>query len=159
MFDFWELNWKSLWGWRQNFSEFKTHSQACFLSVCRKSTASGACCALPWTCLIVRVVFPTPESREGAHWKKLVSYVCTPTETLRHIHFLFQFYILFCVIIMMVWNGLALDFSILAWKIKKRFSLQFHSRFDCVSFSHYLLRTIYQSLLTFLFWWFYLNSA
>ncbi|KAL7828514.1 hypothetical protein SRHO_G00321480 [Serrasalmus rhombeus] len=37
-----------------------------------KSTASGACCALPWTCLIVRVVFPSPEKREGPHWKKLV---------------------------------------------------------------------------------------
>uniref|UniRef100_A0AAR2IYZ7 TOG domain-containing protein n=1 Tax=Pygocentrus nattereri TaxID=42514 RepID=A0AAR2IYZ7_PYGNA len=37
-----------------------------------KSTASGACCALPWTCLIVRVVFPTPEKREGPQWKKLV---------------------------------------------------------------------------------------
>ncbi|KAI4899225.1 hypothetical protein NFI96_030703, partial [Prochilodus magdalenae] len=37
-----------------------------------KSTASGACCALPWTCLIVRVVFPTTEKREGPQWKKLV---------------------------------------------------------------------------------------
>uniref|UniRef100_A0A8B9GNB1 GCN1 activator of EIF2AK4 n=1 Tax=Astyanax mexicanus TaxID=7994 RepID=A0A8B9GNB1_ASTMX len=37
-----------------------------------KSSASGACCALPWTCLIVRVVFPTTEKREGPHWKKLV---------------------------------------------------------------------------------------
>ncbi|XP_051757794.1 eIF-2-alpha kinase activator GCN1 [Ctenopharyngodon idella] len=37
-----------------------------------KSTASGACCALPWTCLIVRTVFPTADKREGANWKKLV---------------------------------------------------------------------------------------
>nr|XP_055023389.1 eIF-2-alpha kinase activator GCN1 [Misgurnus anguillicaudatus] len=37
-----------------------------------KSTASGACCALPWTCLIVRTVFPTPDRREGSSWKKLV---------------------------------------------------------------------------------------
>ncbi|XP_073766133.1 stalled ribosome sensor GCN1 [Danio rerio] len=37
-----------------------------------KSSASGACCALPWTCLIVRFVFPTAEKREGANWKKLV---------------------------------------------------------------------------------------
>uniref|UniRef100_A0A8C2BGH3 GCN1 activator of EIF2AK4 n=1 Tax=Cyprinus carpio TaxID=7962 RepID=A0A8C2BGH3_CYPCA len=38
-----------------------------------KSTASGACCALPWTCLIVRTVFPSADKREGANWKKLVS--------------------------------------------------------------------------------------
>uniref|UniRef100_A0A9J7X351 GCN1 activator of EIF2AK4 n=1 Tax=Cyprinus carpio carpio TaxID=630221 RepID=A0A9J7X351_CYPCA len=37
-----------------------------------KSTASGACCALPWTCLIVRTVFPSADKREGANWKKLV---------------------------------------------------------------------------------------
>ncbi|XP_026072938.1 eIF-2-alpha kinase activator GCN1-like [Carassius auratus] len=37
-----------------------------------KSTASGACCALPWTCLIVRIVFPSADNREGAKWKKLV---------------------------------------------------------------------------------------
>uniref|UniRef100_A0A8C2BD83 GCN1 activator of EIF2AK4 n=1 Tax=Cyprinus carpio TaxID=7962 RepID=A0A8C2BD83_CYPCA len=39
-----------------------------------KSTASGACCALPWTCLIVRTVFPSADKREGANWKKLVSF-------------------------------------------------------------------------------------
>ncbi|XP_062854960.1 stalled ribosome sensor GCN1 [Trichomycterus rosablanca] len=37
-----------------------------------KSTASAACCALPWTCLVVRGVFHAPESREGPNWKKLV---------------------------------------------------------------------------------------
>uniref|UniRef100_A0A8C1M9Z0 GCN1 activator of EIF2AK4 n=1 Tax=Cyprinus carpio TaxID=7962 RepID=A0A8C1M9Z0_CYPCA len=37
-----------------------------------KTTASGACCALPWTCLIVRTVFPSADKREGANWKKLV---------------------------------------------------------------------------------------
>uniref|UniRef100_A0A672PW32 GCN1 activator of EIF2AK4 n=1 Tax=Sinocyclocheilus grahami TaxID=75366 RepID=A0A672PW32_SINGR len=37
-----------------------------------KSTASGACCALPWTCLIVQTVFPSADRREGAKWKKLV---------------------------------------------------------------------------------------
>uniref|UniRef100_A0A8C1DKX1 GCN1 activator of EIF2AK4 n=1 Tax=Cyprinus carpio carpio TaxID=630221 RepID=A0A8C1DKX1_CYPCA len=38
----------------------------------RKSTASGAYCALPWTCLIVRTVFSSADKREGAKWKKLV---------------------------------------------------------------------------------------
>ncbi|KTF90712.1 hypothetical protein cypCar_00030590, partial [Cyprinus carpio] len=42
-----------------------------------KSTASGACCALPWTCLIVRTVFPSADKREGANWKKLVSCFVT----------------------------------------------------------------------------------
>uniref|UniRef100_A0A671S775 EIF-2-alpha kinase activator GCN1-like n=1 Tax=Sinocyclocheilus anshuiensis TaxID=1608454 RepID=A0A671S775_9TELE len=37
-----------------------------------KSTASGACCALPWTCLIVQTVFPSADRREGEKWKKLV---------------------------------------------------------------------------------------
>ncbi|KAL4660360.1 eIF-2-alpha kinase activator GCN1 [Arapaima gigas] len=37
-----------------------------------KSTASAASMALSWTCLLVRAVFPTPESREGPTWKKLV---------------------------------------------------------------------------------------
>ncbi|XP_056628816.1 eIF-2-alpha kinase activator GCN1 isoform X1 [Triplophysa dalaica] len=37
-----------------------------------KSTASAACCALPWTCLIVWTVFPTPDRREGSNWKKLI---------------------------------------------------------------------------------------
>uniref|UniRef100_A0A8C2G276 GCN1 activator of EIF2AK4 n=1 Tax=Cyprinus carpio TaxID=7962 RepID=A0A8C2G276_CYPCA len=37
-----------------------------------KSTASGAYCALPWTCLIVRTVFSSADKREGAKWKKLV---------------------------------------------------------------------------------------
>uniref|UniRef100_A0A672Q2I1 GCN1 activator of EIF2AK4 n=1 Tax=Sinocyclocheilus grahami TaxID=75366 RepID=A0A672Q2I1_SINGR len=42
-------------------------------NVHRKSTASGACCALPWTCLIVQTVFPSADRREGAKWKKLIS--------------------------------------------------------------------------------------
>ncbi|XP_018587208.2 LOW QUALITY PROTEIN: eIF-2-alpha kinase activator GCN1 [Scleropages formosus] len=37
-----------------------------------KSTAPAAAMALSWTCLLVRAVFPTPESREGPTWKKLV---------------------------------------------------------------------------------------
>ncbi|KAF7695198.1 hypothetical protein HF521_006921 [Silurus meridionalis] len=37
-----------------------------------KSTASAACCALPWTCIIVRIVFPMPESRKGPQWEKVV---------------------------------------------------------------------------------------
>lgn len=44
--------------------------------VLRKSTASGACCALPWTCLIVRTVFPTPDRREGSNWKKMACWLC-----------------------------------------------------------------------------------
>uniref|UniRef100_A0A4W4EK25 TOG domain-containing protein n=1 Tax=Electrophorus electricus TaxID=8005 RepID=A0A4W4EK25_ELEEL len=38
----------------------------------RKSSASGACCALLWTCLVARKAFPSTEKREGPHWKKLV---------------------------------------------------------------------------------------
>ncbi|TRY60563.1 hypothetical protein DNTS_026976 [Danionella cerebrum] len=41
-----------------------------------KSTGSGACCALPWTCLIVRQVFPSADKREGANWKKLAVLMC-----------------------------------------------------------------------------------
>ncbi|XP_076859564.1 stalled ribosome sensor GCN1 [Brachyhypopomus gauderio] len=37
-----------------------------------KSSASGACSALPWMCLLARKAFPHPEKREGPHWKKLV---------------------------------------------------------------------------------------
>uniref|UniRef100_A0A4W4EKN6 TOG domain-containing protein n=1 Tax=Electrophorus electricus TaxID=8005 RepID=A0A4W4EKN6_ELEEL len=37
-----------------------------------KSSASGACCALLWTCLVARKAFPSTEKREGPHWKKLV---------------------------------------------------------------------------------------
>uniref|UniRef100_A0A671S5N2 EIF-2-alpha kinase activator GCN1-like n=1 Tax=Sinocyclocheilus anshuiensis TaxID=1608454 RepID=A0A671S5N2_9TELE len=44
-------------------------------NVHRKSTASGACCALPWTCLIVQTVFPSADRREGEKWKKLVSSI------------------------------------------------------------------------------------
>lgn len=44
--------------------------------VYRKSTASAACCALPWTCLIVWTVFPTPDRREGSNWKKLACWLC-----------------------------------------------------------------------------------
>lgn len=50
---------------------------------CRKSTASASCCALPWTCLIVRVVFPMPEKRKAPQWKKLVSIFCLSSENLR----------------------------------------------------------------------------
>ncbi|KAG5840714.1 hypothetical protein ANANG_G00191620 [Anguilla anguilla] len=37
-----------------------------------KSTGSAASMAMSWTCLLVRSVFPTPETREGPNWKKLV---------------------------------------------------------------------------------------
>ncbi|KAK2840962.1 hypothetical protein Q7C36_012541 [Tachysurus vachellii] len=37
-----------------------------------RSTASASCSALPWICLIVRVVFPMPENREAPHWEKMV---------------------------------------------------------------------------------------
>ncbi|KAI1900715.1 hypothetical protein AGOR_G00052750 [Albula goreensis] len=37
-----------------------------------KSTGSAASMAMYWTCLLVRSVFPTPETREGPNWKKLV---------------------------------------------------------------------------------------
>uniref|UniRef100_A0A672PXU6 GCN1 activator of EIF2AK4 n=1 Tax=Sinocyclocheilus grahami TaxID=75366 RepID=A0A672PXU6_SINGR len=46
-----------------------------------KSTASGACCALPWTCLIVQTVFPSADRREGAKWKKLVSSILSTPKT------------------------------------------------------------------------------
>ncbi|KAJ8379495.1 hypothetical protein SKAU_G00002730 [Synaphobranchus kaupii] len=37
-----------------------------------KSTGSAASMAMSWTCLLARSVFPTPETREGPNWKKLV---------------------------------------------------------------------------------------
>ncbi|GAA6105875.1 eIF-2-alpha kinase activator GCN1 isoform X1 [Tachysurus ichikawai] len=37
-----------------------------------RSTASASCSALPWICLIVRVVFHMPENREAPHWEKMV---------------------------------------------------------------------------------------
>ncbi|XP_069038064.1 stalled ribosome sensor GCN1 [Lepisosteus oculatus] len=37
-----------------------------------KSSAPAASLALSWTCLLVRAVFPSPDSREGPTWKKLV---------------------------------------------------------------------------------------
>uniref|UniRef100_A0A8C1DR55 GCN1 activator of EIF2AK4 n=1 Tax=Cyprinus carpio carpio TaxID=630221 RepID=A0A8C1DR55_CYPCA len=59
-------------------SDVNTHEvQSDIMSyVPRKSTASGAYCALPWTCLIVRTVFSSADKREGAKWKKLVSSFC-----------------------------------------------------------------------------------
>uniref|UniRef100_A0A667ZV53 GCN1 activator of EIF2AK4 n=1 Tax=Myripristis murdjan TaxID=586833 RepID=A0A667ZV53_9TELE len=37
-----------------------------------KSTGSAAFTGLSWTCLLVRIVFSTPEKREGPVWKKTV---------------------------------------------------------------------------------------
>ncbi|XP_053558036.1 eIF-2-alpha kinase activator GCN1 [Bombina bombina] len=37
-----------------------------------KSSGSAAALALSWTCVVVRVVFPTPEKQQGETWKKLV---------------------------------------------------------------------------------------
>nr|XP_023696536.1 eIF-2-alpha kinase activator GCN1 [Paramormyrops kingsleyae] len=37
-----------------------------------KGTAPAASMGLSWTCLLVRAVCPTPETREGPTWKKLV---------------------------------------------------------------------------------------
>uniref|UniRef100_A0A672G9N7 GCN1 activator of EIF2AK4 n=1 Tax=Salarias fasciatus TaxID=181472 RepID=A0A672G9N7_SALFA len=37
-----------------------------------KCTGSAAFIGLSWTCLLVPAVFPTPEKREGAIWKKMV---------------------------------------------------------------------------------------
>ncbi|KAJ8414754.1 hypothetical protein AAFF_G00022770 [Aldrovandia affinis] len=37
-----------------------------------KSTGSAASMAMSWTCLLARSVFPTPETRVGPNWKKLV---------------------------------------------------------------------------------------
>ncbi|TTP43320.1 eIF-2-alpha kinase activator GCN1 [Bagarius yarrelli] len=36
-----------------------------------RSTASASCCALPWICLIVRVVFSIPEKQMAPYWNKL----------------------------------------------------------------------------------------
>ncbi|KAJ8263285.1 hypothetical protein COCON_G00157420 [Conger conger] len=37
-----------------------------------KSTGSAASMAMSWACLLARTVYPTPETREGPNWKKLV---------------------------------------------------------------------------------------
>ncbi|KAJ8285786.1 hypothetical protein GJAV_G00030940 [Gymnothorax javanicus] len=37
-----------------------------------KSTGSAASMATSWTCLLARCVFPSPDTREGSNWKKLV---------------------------------------------------------------------------------------
>lgn len=38
-----------------------------------KGTSSAASLALSWTFLLVQTVYPSPDKREGATWKKLVS--------------------------------------------------------------------------------------
>uniref|UniRef100_A0A4W4EKS6 TOG domain-containing protein n=1 Tax=Electrophorus electricus TaxID=8005 RepID=A0A4W4EKS6_ELEEL len=51
----------------------------------RKSSASGACCALLWTCLVARKAFPSTEKREGPHWKKLQHILDRSGPLLRHV--------------------------------------------------------------------------
>ncbi|XP_063000268.1 stalled ribosome sensor GCN1 isoform X1 [Elgaria multicarinata webbii] len=41
-----------------------------------KSSGSAALLALSWTCLLVRIVFPTHEKRQGETWEKLVEVQC-----------------------------------------------------------------------------------
>uniref|UniRef100_A0A670KGB9 GCN1 activator of EIF2AK4 n=1 Tax=Podarcis muralis TaxID=64176 RepID=A0A670KGB9_PODMU len=41
-----------------------------------KSSGSAALQALSWTCLLVRIVFPTHEKRQGETWEKLVEVQC-----------------------------------------------------------------------------------
>ncbi|XP_015280782.1 PREDICTED: translational activator GCN1 [Gekko japonicus] len=41
-----------------------------------KSNGSAASLALSWTCLLVRIVFPTPDKRQGDTWEKLVEVQC-----------------------------------------------------------------------------------
>ncbi|XP_065273696.1 stalled ribosome sensor GCN1 [Emys orbicularis] len=41
-----------------------------------KSSGSAALLALSWICLLVRIVFPTRDKREGETWKKLVEVQC-----------------------------------------------------------------------------------
>ncbi|XP_036613862.1 eIF-2-alpha kinase activator GCN1 [Trichosurus vulpecula] len=41
-----------------------------------KSSGSAALLALSWTCLLVRVVFPTRAKRQGETWRKLVEVQC-----------------------------------------------------------------------------------
>ncbi|XP_026540403.1 eIF-2-alpha kinase activator GCN1 [Notechis scutatus] len=41
-----------------------------------KSSGSAASLALSWTCLLVRIVFPTHDKRHGETWEKLVEVQC-----------------------------------------------------------------------------------
>ncbi|XP_077163690.1 stalled ribosome sensor GCN1 isoform X1 [Paroedura picta] len=41
-----------------------------------KSNGSAASLALSWTCLLVRIVFPTHDKRQGETWEKLVEIQC-----------------------------------------------------------------------------------
>ncbi|XP_044304801.1 eIF-2-alpha kinase activator GCN1 [Varanus komodoensis] len=41
-----------------------------------KSSGSAALLALSWTCLLVRIVFPTHDKRQGETWEKLVEVQC-----------------------------------------------------------------------------------
>uniref|UniRef100_A0A8C8VR02 TOG domain-containing protein n=1 Tax=Pelusios castaneus TaxID=367368 RepID=A0A8C8VR02_9SAUR len=41
-----------------------------------KSSGSAALLALSWMCLLVRIVFPTRDKREGETWRKLVEVQC-----------------------------------------------------------------------------------
>ncbi|XP_061459241.1 stalled ribosome sensor GCN1 [Rhineura floridana] len=41
-----------------------------------KSSGSAALLALSWTCLLVRIVFPTHDKRHGETWEKLVEVQC-----------------------------------------------------------------------------------
>lgn len=40
--------------------------------LCSKSSGSAALLALTWTCLLVRIVFPSRAKRQGDIWNKLV---------------------------------------------------------------------------------------
>ena len=42
------------------------------LPLCSKSSGSAALLALSWTCLLVRIVFPSRAKRQGDTWNKLV---------------------------------------------------------------------------------------
>ncbi|XP_038618375.1 eIF-2-alpha kinase activator GCN1 [Tachyglossus aculeatus] len=49
---------------------------SCKAGVPSKSSGSAALLALSWTCLLVRIVFPTRAKRQGETWKKLVEVQC-----------------------------------------------------------------------------------
>lgn len=44
----------------------------CFSFCDSKSSGSAASLGLSWTCLLVRIVFPTHDKRQGDTWEKLV---------------------------------------------------------------------------------------
>uniref|UniRef100_A0A8C4LHE0 Stalled ribosome sensor GCN1 n=1 Tax=Equus asinus asinus TaxID=83772 RepID=A0A8C4LHE0_EQUAS len=52
------------------------HSPLAFPPLCSKSSGSAALLALSWTCLLVRIVFPSRAKRQGDLWNKLVEVQC-----------------------------------------------------------------------------------